>query len=156
MKPNRFQIERSITIAAPAEVAFAQVNVMKNWEAWSPWDDLDPAMKRSYNDIAAGVGASYSWDGNSDVGEGTSTIVESKPNELVRMKLEFKRPFAGTNDVTFTFVPKDGQTVVTWGMTGEYAFAAKCVSLVIDCDKMVGDNFNKGLADLKRHVESAK
>ena len=111
---KEFRIERSATLAAPANAVFAQVNDFQNWRAWSPWERLDPALKRSYDGPASGTGAKYAWIGNRNVGEGRMTILDSRPGELVRIKLEFLRPFAATNTAEFRFEPADGGTAVTW------------------------------------------
>src|SRR2546425_12785658 len=103
IQPSDFRITRSASFAAPPEAVFAQVNDLHNWEAWSPWAKLDPAMKPTYEGPAAGVGAICSWAGNDKVGEGRMTVTESRPGELVRLKLEFVKPFASTSDVEFTF-----------------------------------------------------
>lgn len=155
LRPADFRYTRSTSIAAPPAAVFAHVNDQHQWEAWSPWAKIDPAMKTSYEGPASGVGASYSWSGNNEVGEGRSTIVESHPNESIRLKLEFVRPFAGTNDVEFTFKPEGAQTVVTWTMSGKCNFMSKAVGLVIDCEKMCGGQFEQGLTSLKKVVERA-
>jgi carbon monoxide dehydrogenase subunit G len=155
LQPSRFQVTRSITIAAPAQAAFAQVNDLHNWEAWSPWAKLDPAMKQTYEGASAGTGASYTWSGNNQVGEGRMTITGSQPSVLIEIKLEFIRPFAGTNTVEFTFEPKGNQTEVSWNMIGQVNFLAKAFHLFMNMDKMVGGEFEKGLADLKSAVEAA-
>ena len=152
-RPSDFRYTRSLAIAAPAAAVFAEVNDLHKWEAWSPWAKIDPAMKMTYEGATVGVRSSYSWSGNNEVGEGRSTIVESRPSDLIRMKLEFKRPFAGTNDVEFSFKPEGAQTVVTWTMTGKSNFMGKAVGLVIDCEKMCGGQFEQGLAGLKSVVE---
>ena len=152
-RPSDFRYTRSLAIAAPAAAVFAEVNDLHKWEAWSPWAKIDPAMKMTYEGASFGVGSSYSGSGNTEVGEGRSTIVESRPSDLIRMKLEFKRPFAGTNDVEFSFKPEGAQTVVTWTMTGKSNFMGKAVGLVIDCEKMCGGQFEQGLAGLKSVVE---
>jgi hypothetical protein len=154
MQPADFRVERSATIASPPDAVFAQVDTLRNWEAWSPWAKLDPNMKTTYGGPTSGKGASYSWAGNYNVGEGTTTITESRPNELVRMKLEMLKPFAGTNDVEFTFKPVGDQTGVTWSMSGQKNFMAKAMGLFMDCDKMCGDQFEQGLAQLKTAVEA--
>jgi uncharacterized protein YndB with AHSA1/START domain len=154
-RPDEMNVSRSTTIAAPPEAIFKVVNDLHQWDAWSPWSKLDPAMKVSYAGPAEGVGSSYHWSGNSDVGEGTSTIVESKPSEKVGMRLEMVRPMAGSNDVQFTFVPEGTGTKVTWAMHGKVPFIGKVVGLFMDCEKMCGDQFNEGLANLKRVVEAA-
>ncbi len=154
MQPSEFRIARSATITAPPEVVFAQVNDLPKWEAWSPWAKIDPQMKQSYTGPSAGVGASYSWSGNNEVGEGSNTIVESRQSELVGMRLDFVRPFKGSNAVEFTFKPEGNGTVVTWSMSGERNFVFKARGLIMDCDKMCGDQFEKGLSQLKMVVEA--
>ena len=155
LRPADFRYTRSATIAAPPAAVFANVNDLHKWEAWSPWAKIDPAMKMTYDGPASGVGASYAWSGNNEVGEGKSTIVESHANDLIHFKLEFVRPFAGTNDVEFTFKPEGAQTMVTWTMSGKNNFMSKAVGLVIDCEKMCGGMFEQGLASLKSVVEGA-
>jgi uncharacterized protein YndB with AHSA1/START domain len=156
LQPAGFRVVRSATIAAPAPAVFAQVNDLHNWEAWSPWAKLDPAMTKSYEGAAAGVGAIYSWSGDKQVGEGRTTITESRPDERIRIKLEFVRPFTATNDVEFTFAPEGDNTVVTWSMTGRNSFVAKAVGLFMNMDKMVGGMFEQGLAQLKTVAETAQ
>jgi carbon monoxide dehydrogenase subunit G len=154
LQPSSFRIERSATIAAPPAAVFAQVNDFHNWEAWNPWQKLDPNAKNTYTGAPAGPGATFAWQGNKDVGEGRMTIVESHPNDLVKIKLEFLKPFAATNTADFTFVPAGNQTTVTWAMFGENGFMAKAIGLVMNVDQMVGGQFEKGLADLKSTVEA--
>ncbi len=155
MQPSEFRVARTATISAPAPVVFAQVNDFHNWEAWSPYAKLDPAMKKTYEGASAGTGAIYAWAGNSEVGEGRTTITESRPSDLIRIKLEFVRPFAVTNTAEFTFEPEGDQTAVTWSMTGKNTFMSKTVGLFMDMDKMVGGQFEQGLAQLKSVVEAA-
>jgi hypothetical protein len=154
MKPNEFRITRSAKMAAPPEVVFAQVNDYHNWDAWSPWAKLDPNAKVTFEGPSAGKGAVFTWSGNDQVGAGRQTIVESHPNELVQIKLEFQKPFQATNTAEFTFKPEGEQTVVTWSMFGQNNFMGKAISLFMDCDKMVGGDFEKGLASLKAIVEA--
>ncbi len=156
LQPAAFQIARSTTISAPAAAIFPHVNDLHAWVAWSPFEKLDPAMKRTYEGPPSGAGASQSWSGNSKAGEGRLTIMESKLNELVRLKLEFVRPFACCNNVDFTFKPEGSQTVVSWDMTGENGFMAKGFGLIMNMDKMVGKEFAEGLANLKSVVEAKK
>ena len=153
LRPADFRYTRSTSIAAPASAVFENVNDLHKWEAWSPWAKIDPAMKMTYDGPPSGVGASYSWSGNNEVGEGKSTIVESRAPESIRFKLEFVRPFAGTNDVEFTFKPEGAQTVVTWSMWGKCNFMSKAVGLFMDCEKMCGGQFEQGLASLKSLTE---
>jgi len=152
-RPSDFSVTRSANFAAPAPLVFAQVNELKKWEAWSPWQKKDPQAKNSYAGPAAGTGASMSWAGNNEVGEGRMTIVESRPAELVRFKLEFFKPFAATNSAEFAFREEGGRTAVTWTMRGQNNFIAKAMCLVFDMDKMVGGDFEAGLAGIKSIVE---
>jgi hypothetical protein len=155
MRPAAFKIERKTTISAPPQVVFEQVNNFRNWRAWSPWEKRDPALQRTYEGPNAGNGAVYSWVGNKEVGEGRMTIVDSRPGELVRIKLEFFKPFAATNTAEFTFVPQAGDTLVTWSMSGRHNFMAKGFCMFMDMDKMVGGDFEKGLAAMKTVAEGA-
>src|SRR5712691_6045307 len=156
MQPSDFRISRSATIAAPPEAVFAQVNGLHNWEAWSPWAKLDPAAKNTYEGPAAGVGAAFTWAGNNKVGEGRMTITESRPNESVRFKLDFLKPFKATNTAEFTFKPEGNQTAVTWSMVGQNNFMAKAVHLFVNMDRMIGDKFEKGLAQMKSITEAGQ
>jgi hypothetical protein len=131
------------------------VNDFHNWEAWSPYAKRDPAMKKSYEGPSAGTGAVYAWNGNSEVGEGRTTITESRLNKLVRIQLDFVRPFAGTNAADFTFKPEGSGTAVTWSLAGKKNFMSKAVGLFINMDKMIGGDFETGLAQLKSVVEAA-
>jgi uncharacterized protein YndB with AHSA1/START domain len=154
-RPADFRIARSVTIAAPPPVVFAQVNDFRKWEPWNPWGKIDPAMKQTYEGPSAGKGASYSWVGNKDVGEGRMTITESRPTDLVVINLEFIKPFAAVNTTEFTFKPEGNQTTVTWTMTGQNNFMAKAMCMFMNMDKMVGGQFEKGLAAMKSIAESA-
>ena len=150
-----FQITRSTTIAAPAVVVFAQVNDFHKWDAWSPWAKLDPTMKQTHEGASAGPGAIYTWSGNKDVGEGRMTLTESRANELVRIKLEFLKPFPTINTTEFSFKPEGTQTAVVWSMTGTNNFMAKAFCMFMNMDKMVGGDFEKGLVQLKTVAEAA-
>ncbi|HEY5768348.1 MAG TPA: SRPBCC family protein [Terrimicrobium sp.] len=154
MQPSEFRITRKATIAAPAQTIFAQVNDFHKWTAWSPWEKIDPALQRTYEGAPAGPGAVYSWAGNNQSGEGRMTIVESRPSNLVRIKLEFFKPFAATHTAEFTFEPEGDRTAVTWSMTGENKFLAKGIGLVMNMDKMIGGQFEQGLAELKSVAEA--
>jgi len=149
MQPTDFRITRSATISAPAAVVFAHVNDFHHWNAWSPWARMDPAAKNSFAGAASGEGAIFSWAGNSKVGEGRMTLKESRPSELIRIKLEFLKPFQATHTAEFTFKPAGDGTLVTWSMSGKNSFMAKAVVLLMNCDKMVGGQFESGLAHLK-------
>jgi hypothetical protein len=155
-RPEDFSISRSATVAAPPEKVFPQVNDLHNWEAWSPWAKLDPNMKMTFTGPETGTGAAYTWNGNSKVGEGRMTIVESRASELVRIKLEFMKPFTATNASEFTFQPQVNQTTVTWSMTGKRNFMTKAMSLVMSMEKMLGGQFEQGLAQMKAIAEAGK
>ena len=154
VQPSQFSVTRSAAIAAAPGVIFPHVNDVRKWEAWSPWAKIDPNMKTTYKGPSAGVGAVSAWTGNSDVGEGSMTITESRANELVRFRLDFIKPFAGTCNAEFTFKPQGKQTVVAWSMSGENSFVCKAVGLFMNCDKMMCEQFDKGLAQLKAIAES--
>jgi hypothetical protein len=154
-RPSKFHIERSIAIAAPPERAFSQVNDFRKWVGWSPWEQMDPSMKKTFEGAPAGAGAVYSWAGNKKVGEGRMTIERSEAPSVVGLKLEFLKPWQATNATTFSFVPSDGGTRVTWAMDGENrTFGMKAFSLVMNMDKLVGRDFERGLASLKTLAES--
>src|SRR5437660_8487692 len=155
MQPSEFSVVRSATISAPAPAVFAQVNDFHKWEAWNPWGKLDPIMKQAYEGALAGTGAIYTWSGNNEVGEGRMTITESRPSDLIRIKLEFLKPFAATNTAEFTFKPEGNQTAVTWSMFGKNNFMAKAIHLFMNMDKMVGGQFEQGLAAMKSVAETA-
>jgi len=148
-------VTRSTTTSAQPETVFKIVNDFSQWDSWSPWSKIDPDMKATLEGPKEGVGAVYHWSGNSEVGEGTTRLVESIPSEKVAMKLEFVRPFAGTSDVQFTFAPEGAGTKVTWAMQSKKPFMGKVVGLFMDCEKMCGDQFNEGLANLKKIAEAA-
>ena len=156
LQPSDFRVERSATMRAPAPAAFAQVNDFQNWRAWSPWEKLDPALKRQYEGPKAGTGAVYAWQGNKDVGEGRMTITESRPAELVRIRLEFFKPFAATNTAEFSFKPAGDATAVTWTMTGQNNFLSKAMCLFVNMDSMIGGMFEQGLAQMKSAVETKR
>ena len=155
LQPAHYHVERTATINAPAAVVFAQVNDFHKWEAWSPWAKLDPAMKQAYAGAPSGTGAMYSWTGNDQVGEGKMTITESRPSDLIKIKLEFIKPFAAINATDFTFTPQGNQTAVKWVMDGDNNFVGKAFSLFMNMDKMVGGDFEKGLAQMKTITEAA-
>ncbi len=153
MQPDTFRLERSRKMAAPPEAVFAQVNDFRNWQAWSPWAKLDPNAKNTYSGAEAGEGAKFAWEGNDEVGSGQMEIVESKPSERVKLKLEFIKPMANTCDTNFTFKPEDGGTLMTWSMEGPNSFLGKALHLVIDMDAMVGAQFDEGLTSIQQIVE---
>jgi Polyketide cyclase / dehydrase and lipid transport len=153
LQPADFRVSRTATMAASQSAVFEQVNDFHHWREWSPYDKRDPAMKKTYEGPPAGTGASYAWNGNNDVGEGRSTIIESRPHELIRIKLEFKRPFVGTSTAEFTFQAQGNQTAVTWSLIGQNNFVVKAIGLFMSMDKMIGGDFEQGLTNLKAVVE---
>lgn len=155
MQPTDFRITRTGTISAPASAIFPQVNNLQNWDAWSPWAKLDPNAKNSFEGPKEGVGAKMSWAGNNKVGVGSMTITESRPSDFIQFKLEFLKPMQATNTAEFTFTPEGDQTSVTWSMSGTNNFMGKLMGLIMNCDKMVGGQFEQGLAALKTVVEGA-
>lgn len=155
MQPDAFQVTRSIAIKAPPATIFSQVNDLHLWTGWSPWEKLDPALQRTYEGAASGTGAIYRWNSEkNEVGQGAMTITDSVPSEQIGIKLEFLKPFAATNDVAFTFKPAGDETTVTWTMLGKANFMCKAMNLVMNMDKMVGGDFEKGLTNLKALTEA--
>ena len=141
MQPGPFRISRSATISAPPADVFAHVNDFHKWDAWSPWAKLDPAMKTTFDGPASGEGSTYSWTGDSKVGEGKMSIVQSKPPELVLIRLEFIKPMAQMCMTEFTFKPEGQNTAVTWTMSGTNNFIGKAFCLFVNMEKMVGPDF---------------
>ncbi|MEJ0062540.1 MAG: SRPBCC family protein [Alphaproteobacteria bacterium] len=156
LQPNEFRVTRSASMTAPPEKIFAQVNDFYKWAAWSPWVKLDPNAKMSFDGPPAGAGAITRWDGNRQVGAGSMTILESRPAELVKLRLDFLKPMQGTSIAEFTFKPEGAETVVSWSMHGKNNFVAKAMGLIFNCDKMVGGQFDQGLANLKAVVEAGR
>lgn len=156
MQPSDFSVSRSTTVSAPSEIVFEQVNDLHKWQAWSPWAKIDPKAAIVYEGPLAGVGAAFAWSGNMQVGQGRMTITESRTNEEIRFKLDFAKPMKGTNIAVFAFKPDGDQTVVSWTMYGKKNFIAKAMGLVMSCEKMIGGNFEKGLASMKSLAEAAK
>lgn len=153
-QPSEFRVARSVTVEAPPETIFPHLNDLKKAHVWSPWVKMDPAANYDFAGPAEGVGASTSWAGEK-VGEGRQTITESRPGELVRSKLEFIKPFESTSDTDFTLTREGQGTVVTWSIWGENNFLGKAMCLIMSQDKMIGEPFEQGLAELKRLVESS-
>ncbi|MGC3961209.1 MAG: SRPBCC family protein [Verrucomicrobiota bacterium] len=155
-RPDEFSVTRSGKIAAPPEQIFPHVNELKKWDAWSPWAKLDPNCKITFTGPDAGVDSSYAWAGNNKVGEGKMTVIESVPSSLIRLRLEFLKPFKATNTAEFKFTSEGGQTLVMWSMAGKNSVFSKVFSLFVDCEKMIGKDYDKGLASLKSVVEAGK
>lgn len=153
-KPDDFRYERSIEINAPATRIFPLINNLRANRVWSPWEKMDPAMKRTYSGEFAGKGAKYAWDGNEKIGAGSMEITESVAPTKVVSRLEFTRPMAAVNTTEFTLDEKNGKTTVTWAMYGRNNFIGKLVSVFMDCEKMVTEQFDAGLAEMKKSVEN--
>ena len=154
LQPSTFHVARTGLVSAPPPVVFEQVNVLRNWESWNPWLKLDPAAKTTYEGPPEGKGAISRWVGNGNVGEGSMTITESRPSDLVRFRLDFLKPFASTATAEFTFQPDGDKTLVTWSMDGANSFLAKAFGLFMNMDKMIGGPFEDGLADMNAAVEA--
>ena len=154
MQPSTYSVQRTATFKAAPDITFALVNDFHRWGEWSPWDKLDPNQKTTFEGAATGVGAKYGWSGNDQVGEGRMTIEESKVNELVRIKLEFIRPWASTSPTTFTFAPAPEGVAVTWKMDGTNDFMGKAFSLFMNMDAMLGKDFDSGLAAMGKIAEA--
>jgi uncharacterized protein YndB with AHSA1/START domain len=156
MQPGSYKVTRSISVnAAPAQV-YAQINDFHQWDKWSPWAKIDPNMKTTYSGSPQGVGASYYWIGNDDVGEGRMTILESNPNDRISIRLEFMKPFESLAVNTFLLKPEgSGGTSVSWEMAGDQTFMGKAMTLFASMDSMIGADFERGLRQLKTASESA-
>lgn len=152
-KPDTFTVQRSIGVKAPPEKVFVLVNDFKQWPSWSPYERKDPAMKRQYGVVTSGVGATYAWEGNKDVGQGEMKISAATPPTLVTLQLHFIQPFEGHNEVLFKMEPEGDHTKVSWIMSGPAPFASKLMSTFFDMDQMIGKDFDAGLANLKALAE---
>jgi uncharacterized protein YndB with AHSA1/START domain len=153
-KPNSFRVERKTRIGAPPERVFDLLDDFKAWRQWSPWEGIDPDLKREYSGAARGRGSVYAWEGNRKAGKGRMEITESVPGAKVLLSLEFLKPFKARNTTEFTLKGVDGGTDVTWAMYGPNAFVGKVFSVFMPMDKMVGKDFETGLANMKRAAES--
>jgi uncharacterized protein YndB with AHSA1/START domain len=148
-RPSGFRVERSAHIDAPPDRVFAKMNDFREWPSWSPWEELDPAMSRMHSGASSGRGAVYEWSGNKKVGKGRMEIIESVPAKKVGIKLDFITPFEAHNTTEFTLTPSGGGTDVNWAMTGASNFMMKVFGVFVSMDKLVGKDFEKGLAKLK-------
>ena len=151
-KPATFRLERSTTIKAPPENIFPFVNDFHRWMTWSPWEKMDAELKRSYGGAESGKGATYGWEGKK-AGTGRMEIIEAKPSSKILIKLDFMKPFEAHNTAEFTFTPQSDGTRVDWAMFGPNIFMARLMSTVINTDKLIGKDFEKGLAALKAAAE---
>jgi uncharacterized protein YndB with AHSA1/START domain len=152
-KPDSFRVERSIIINAPPEKIFALLNDFHQWGSWSPWEKMDPAMKRTFSGAAKGKGAIYGWEGNKEVGTGRMEITESSPPSKMVVKLDFLKPFEAHNFADYTLNGNGNLTTVTWGMYGPSPYVVKIMHVFISMDSMVGKDFETGLANLKAVAE---
>jgi uncharacterized protein YndB with AHSA1/START domain len=154
-KPNTFHVERHATIAAPPSAVFSVVNDFHQWPKWSPWEKLDPALKRTFSGSESGVDAVYAWSGNQKAGEGKMTITESVPDSKVGIRIDFTKPMTATDKVALQFQPTDTGTEVTWSMDGDMNYVSKVMCVFMSMDKMIGKDFEAGLGNLKGVAESA-
>jgi hypothetical protein len=154
LQPAEFRIERSLSIGASRESVYALVSDLHRWPAWSPWAHLDPQMKVSYSGAVSGAGSSMSWEGNRQAGMGKMTILVTRSPELVRLQLDFIKPFRATNISEFQIETSGGATLVTWSMAGKNDFLGKAFGLVMNVDKMVGADFENGLGQIKLLAEN--
>jgi uncharacterized protein YndB with AHSA1/START domain len=152
-RPDTFRVERSIAIQAPPERIFPFINDYRQWAAWSPYENKDPAMKRTYGATTAGKGATYAWEGDGNVGQGSMAIEESRPPSHVAIRLDFVKPIEAHNRVDFTLVPQGDSTTVTWAMQGPAPYVSRLMQVFFDMDNMVGRDFEAGLAKLKAVAE---
>jgi len=152
-KPNTFTVRRATTVKAAPEAIFPLINDFHQWGTWSPYETKDPAMKRSYSGAASGNGAVYAWQGNKNVGSGRMEILDSSAPSKIVIKLDFFAPFEGHNTAEFTMLPQGDVTNVTWLMHGPVPFMAKIMHVLMNIDRMVGKDFEIGLANLKRLTE---
>ncbi len=155
VQPAQYTVVRSVKVAAPPATVYKLVSDFHNWNGWSPWAKIDPKMNQQFAGPPSGLGAAYSWQGNSDAGEGRMTISEVVPHEKVVIFLEFLKPFAAESYTRFNLRPEGAATDVTWTMDGKSTFATKAIQLFSSMDKMVGPDFEKGLAQLKTLAETS-
>lgn len=152
-RPGELRVTRRATIAAPPDRIFAQLANLPGWRAWSPWEKKDPAMKRTFAGPESGVGAAYAWEGNKDVGSGRMEITQATPASKVVIALHFLKPFEARNTAEFTLEPEGNGTRVTWEMSGPANFLSKLMGVFMDMDRMIGKDFEEGLANLKALCE---
>ena len=154
-KPNTFSVLRATTVKAPPEKIFSLIDDFHQWGTWSPYENKDPAMKRSYSGAASGKGAIYGWDGNKNVGSGRMEILDTSVPAKIVIKLDFFKPFEGHNTAEFTMLPQGDatNTIVTWAMYGPAPFMSKMMQVFMNIDNMIGKDFEAGLANLKKLTE---
>ena len=154
-RPAQLHVERSLAVSAAPALVFPLINDFRAWSSWSPWEKLDPNMKREVSGAPQGKGALYAWSGNDQVGVGSMEITDSAAPEQVKIRLEFKQPWQATNATTFSLVPTTQGTRVTWAMDGENNFGAKAMSMFMNMDEMIGKDFEAGLTNLGALAEAA-
>lgn len=155
-RPDTFHLERSTVIQAPPERVFARLQDFHAWSQWSPWEHKDPAMKREFSGAAQGVGAVYAWTGNGEVGAGRMEITEAQAPSKLLIRLDFLKPFEAHNTATFALAPQDGgATRVTWAMDGPSPYLSKVMHLIFPLERVVGPDFEQGLAKLKQVSEAS-
>jgi uncharacterized protein YndB with AHSA1/START domain len=152
-RPDTFRVQRSANIKAPPEKLFALMNDFHQWEAWSPWEKVDPAVKRVYSGASRGKGAVYEWNGNNDIGQGRIEIVESLPPSKVVLKIDFIKPIEAHNTIELTLATQGDSTTVTQAMYGPSSYVHKLMGVFCSMDKMVGEKYEEGFANLKSIVE---
>jgi polyketide cyclase/dehydrase/lipid transport protein len=152
-KPDSFSVERATSVTAPPDKIFPLIDDFHQWGSWSPYENKDPAMQRSYSGAASGKGAVYGWDGNSNIGSGRMEILDSSAPAKIVIKLDFFKPFEGHNTAEFTILPQGDATHVNWRMHGPASFISKLMQVFMNLDHMIGKDFEIGLANLKRLAE---
>ena len=152
-RPDSFRVERSVSIQAPPDKVFGLLADFRQWAHWSPWEKRDPALKRTHDGAPSGKGAIYAWEGNSDVGAGRMKIEEASAPRLLVIRLDFSKPFEASNTAEFVLLPQGGATKVTWAMHGPSPFLSKLIQVFVSMDRMVGQDFEAGLANLKTLAE---
>jgi uncharacterized protein YndB with AHSA1/START domain len=152
-RPDTFRYERSAQFKAPADKVFPLITNFHRWNEWSPYDKLDPALKRTFSGAESGKGAIYQWEGNNDVGSGRMEVLDAVPSSKVVIKLDFLKPFEGHNTAEFTLEPVGADTKVTWAMHGPSPFVSKVFGLFMNMDAMIGKDFETGLAQMKAIAE---
>ena len=153
--PDHFTVRRSILIKAPPELIFPLIDNVHRWREWSPYEGRDPAMLRSYSGPDSGVGATYAWDGNAKVGSGSMEITVAQPPSTVTLALHFIKPFKVDDIAQFTLQPTDGGTEVVWTLSGPMLYVSKLMSVFFNLDRMIGGDFEAGLARLKALAEQS-
>jgi len=152
-KPDTFSVSRSITVNARAEAVHGLINDFNQWPSWSPWEKLDPGMKRTFSGAANGPGAVYEWQGNSKVGKGRMEILQSTPQQI-RIKLDFIEPIEGNDLTVFDLNENNGATQVNWTMSGPNTLLSKVMQVFMSMDSIIGKDFESGLANLKARAEA--